>query len=281
MTVSSSSQAAGALDTTAHYLVDTPEGPVGVVDGWELDEHGRPTALVVAQSWFGRHRLSVPVRHVTAIDHRERRVAITAGAAPLERRGLLQRLLDRPSAGEDGGPARARTDTLRGRPVLCGVAADRRAPTVLTVAASLAESLGARLVAVHVTPAAIPPGVSAAPWGQARLREAEHEDGEQLLDSLLARAGARAETGRIVTPGRPAETLEQLALRERARLLVVGCSGKGALASLLGGSVSRRLACHAPCPVVLVPPGVESVDLAEVGDAEAGAVPRRWPAQSR
>jgi nucleotide-binding universal stress UspA family protein len=266
---------AGALDATVHYLVDTTEGPVGVVDGWVLDGRGRPTALVVAQSWLGRKRFSVPVREVASIDHRERRVVIEAGAAPLERRGLLQRLLEHPSPHEDEEPAGAGTDRVRGRPVLCGVAADDRAPTV---AASLAGSLRSRLVVVHVTPDTIPPGVSAAPWGQARLREAEHEDGEQLLDSLLARAGVRADVGRIVTSGRAADTLEQLAVRERARLLVVGCSSRRAL----GGSVSRRLAGRAPCPVVVVPPGIEAAELAEEGDAlEAGAVRRRWPAHSR
>jgi nucleotide-binding universal stress UspA family protein len=269
---------AGALDATVHYLVDTTEGPVGVVDGWVLDGQGRPRALVVAQSWLGRKRFSVPIREVASIDHRERRVVIEAGAAPLERSGLVQRLLDHPSPHEGEEPARAGTDPVRGRPVLCGVAADDRAPSVVAVAASLAGRLGSRLVVVHVTPDTIPPGVSTAPWGQARLREAEREDGEQLLDSLLARAGVRAGAGRIVTSGRAADTLEQLAVRERARLVVVGRSGRRAL----GGSVSRRLAGRAPCPVVVVPPGIEAAELAEEGDAlEAGAVPWRWPTLSR
>jgi nucleotide-binding universal stress UspA family protein len=164
--------------------------------------------------------------------------------------------------------------------VICGVAADGQAPSVVAVAVSLAETLGSPLIAVHVTPDTIPPGVSAAPWGQARLREAEREDGEHLLDSLLARTSSREGTRRMVTAGRPTETLEQLAVRERARLLVVGSSGKGALASSLRRSVSLRLAGHAPCPVVVVPPGLVALDRPD-DDAAAGPVLRRQPAHTR
>ena len=56
----------------------------------------------------------------------------------------------------------------------------------------------------------------------------------------------------VVLEGRP-----QAVLVEEARgavLVVVGRRGQGALASLLLGSVSRHVADHAPCPVVVVPP---------------------------
>ena len=39
-----------------------------------------------------------------------------------------------------------------------------------------------------------------------------------------------------------------------ASILVVGRRGRGGLAGLLMGSVSRHVADHAPCPVTIVPP---------------------------
>lgn len=56
----------------------------------------------------------------------------------------------------------------------------------------------------------------------------------------------------VVLEGWPQAVLVEEALG--ALLVVVGRKGQGALASLLLGSVSRHVADHAPCPVVVVPP---------------------------
>jgi hypothetical protein len=65
-------RAADMLDGMVHYLVDTPEGAVGILDGWERDEHGRPKTLLVAQGWFGRRRFEIPVEKLLKIDHERR-----------------------------------------------------------------------------------------------------------------------------------------------------------------------------------------------------------------
>jgi nucleotide-binding universal stress UspA family protein len=65
--------------------------------------------------------------------------------------------------------------------------------------------------------------------------------GRDALDAVEVRA----------VEGNPAQVLHDEAAD--ADLLVVGSRGRGGFSGLLLGSVSQRLAQHAPCPVVIVP----------------------------
>jgi nucleotide-binding universal stress UspA family protein len=269
---------ADILDGIIHYLVDTPEGSVGIVDEWERDENGRPQTLIVAQGWFGRRRFEVPLDAILEIDHGDRRIILARGAAPLEPKGPMQRLVEfgQSRSAEEAAAAFPRRSN-GACPVLCGVADDRHASTVVSVAERLARALSAPLILAHVIPAHVPPGVSAAPEGQARLREEEKEHADELIDALLSRLVLGADVKRVVTRGTPERTLEELAGKEHAQLLVIGATGKGSLEALFKGSVSQHVISHARCPVVVVPPEVmrpadgghhksdESPDLAGVG----------------
>lgn len=58
----------------------------------------------------------------------------------------------------------------------------------------------------------------------------------------------------------PARRLAELAVQDRARLVVVGSRGWGADASALLGRVGARLAATASCPVMIVPPAPPPAD---------------------
>jgi nucleotide-binding universal stress UspA family protein len=246
---------ADVLDGMVDYLVDTPDGAVGVLDDWGRDEHGRPTTLILAQGWFGRRRYEVPVAKLLEIDDERRHMVLARGAAPLEPRGLLQRLLGlgQVRTAEETSEAPPRHPG-RARPVLCALAHDRHARSVAAVAARLAKALAAPLVLTHVIPGHAPPGVSTAPAGQERLRDEERADAGDWIDALLTHVIPDTDVRRILTRGAPARTLDEIAAQEDAQFLVVGSAGKGVLGTLLRGSVSHDLISRAPCPVVVVPP---------------------------
>jgi nucleotide-binding universal stress UspA family protein len=67
----------------------------------------------------------------------------------------------------------------------------------------------------------------------------------------------------VVESGDPRQVL--LEASDRAHLLVLGSRGRGAVASLLLGSVSSAVSAHASCPVVVCRPGAE-------GDRRLGIV---------
>jgi nucleotide-binding universal stress UspA family protein len=84
-------------------------------------------------------------------------------------------------------------------------------------------------------------------WPQVR------DKADQLLGEALAGYPDRypeVHTSRVVTFDRPAHALLEHA--EGAALLVVGSHGRGALRSVLLGSVSHALIYHAPCPVAVL-----------------------------
>jgi nucleotide-binding universal stress UspA family protein len=81
--------------------------------------------------------------------------------------------------------------------------------------------------------------------------EEEAEQGERMLDAVIAEVGAGdVDVERVAVEGGPARVLVETA--RGADLLVVGSRGHGGFAGLLLGSVSQQCATHAPCPVVIV-----------------------------
>lgn len=117
------------LDGMIHYLVDTPDGAVGVLDRWKRDEQGRPVSLIVAQGWFGRRRFEIRLEELIQIDHEARRIVLDRGAAPLYRT-LTQRLVALGRRRRAHGVSGARPETVSRRPALCGTDGEEEGPSV-------------------------------------------------------------------------------------------------------------------------------------------------------
>jgi nucleotide-binding universal stress UspA family protein len=82
----------------------------------------------------------------------------------------------------------------------------------------------------------------------AGLREAL----EQIWCKPLRDAGVKYRS--LVVEDDPASGLLKIADQERADLLVLGAQGHGGVVHRVLGSVTYKVAHHAECPVVIVPP---------------------------
>lgn len=126
-------------------------------------------------------------------------------------------------------------------------------------AAELASQTGAELRVVSV--AETPDYADTTGEYEGALEDAARffERKRERLEAASRRHGVGYETQ--VIRGHPAGALIEHARRERPDLLVVGRKGHGALERFLLGSVTLKLAAHAPCPLLIVPKA----------NAEAGA----------
>lgn len=176
-----------------HFLVDTAEGRIGVLDGCRRDRSGSPIALIVACGWFGRRRLEVPVEEAVRVDHRRRRIVLVPGVAQRRRRVLL-----RPPGCSKGGWS-AVPETA----VLCGIGGGAADDAVLDVAAGLARESGLPLLLV--------------PFGEGALAA---ETRAALVDAMLSLTVSGCDVRR--DPGdSPVSDLNELARTYGARYAVV------------------------------------------------------------
>jgi nucleotide-binding universal stress UspA family protein len=137
--------------------------------------------------------------------------------------------------------------------VVVGIDGSPGAETALHFAADEAAQRGLplRIVYAWEAPAGTYVGEAFAPTADGFV-EAEHH-ADDVLRAALERvaAGAAIETEALAIEGHPAKVLIEQS--QDAALLVVGSRGRGAAAGLLLGSVSQKLAQHAPCPLAIVP----------------------------
>jgi nucleotide-binding universal stress UspA family protein len=141
------------------------------------------------------------------------------------------------------------------------VGVDGSAPSLAALrwAADEAKLRDARLVAVHawvfIPPAPLAePGLGPIPAAdlplqlEAQRDAAEAEFGAAIEDAFPGPPPVEIE--RMLVDEDPAEALEKES--KRADLVVVGSRGRSGIAAALLGSVSKHVADHAACPVVVV-----------------------------
>ncbi|WP_199701972.1 universal stress protein [Jiangella rhizosphaerae] len=162
--------------------------------------------------------------------------------------------------------------------IVVGVDGSPDSGAALDWAAAEARLRGAALHVVYglwMPMAAVPFGGAAVLPPSDELRAYATE----ILDTALQRAketapGLDVDTLLILRP--PAEALLEAA--KDADLVVTGTRGLGTIGSIVLGSVSGRLATHAPCPAVVVPPegrhGDGSIVVGVDGSAPADAALR-------
>jgi nucleotide-binding universal stress UspA family protein len=145
--------------------------------------------------------------------------------------------------------------------VICGIADSESAERALRVAHALAVTLGRRLVLVRV----VEPGSPLEEIDAIADRFQRLTESEALADT---------EALWLVDVGNPVDRLVAAGIDEVASLIVLG--SHGARSPLLG-SISAEVSRRAPCPVVVVPPGAESVVVNGNGGVGFVSPARAWP----
>lgn len=137
--------------------------------------------------------------------------------------------------------------------IACFIDDSEAAGRALAHAEAVRERSDARLSIVHVLPSPKFLVTLAVGLGGAAVHDptAEREAAEMWLDEQV-RGRPNAEA--VLLEGHPASTACEWAAAEGVDLMVVA-SHRGLVERSLLGSFASHVAHHAPCPVLLVPPG--------------------------
>jgi nucleotide-binding universal stress UspA family protein len=144
---------------------------------------------------------------------------------------------------------------MAGKPIVAGTDGSEESLRAVEWAAREAalREAALRIVSAPVTwPYSGPPGKFSYVISQEMVADAERQDADRALADAAGRAtwlvpGLQVDTA--IIDGPPAQAL--LGAAADASMLVVGSRGAGGFAGMTLGPVSRYVATHAPCPVVV------------------------------
>jgi nucleotide-binding universal stress UspA family protein len=130
-------------------------------------------------------------------------------------------------------------------PIVAGADGTDAGLDAVALAASLARATGDPLLVACIYPDGTQPGADA---------DVRRHASEVLEVARLAAGGAGVEL-RAAPSTSSARGLAELAEQERARMLVVGSSNRGAIGRVVSGSTAERLLHGTGCPVAVAPRG--------------------------
>jgi nucleotide-binding universal stress UspA family protein len=140
------------------------------------------------------------------------------------------------------------TDSTTSARLIVGVDGSPSSNEALRWAADEAKLRGAELHAVTAFTSAVGFGDVWLITDMTEQEKATEKAMNETIDTVLA--GRDVAVHRHLVQGQPASALLDLATA--TDIIVVGSHGHGGFVGSLLGSVSQRVAAHAPCPVVIV-----------------------------
>lgn len=121
-------------------------------------------------------------------------------------------------------------------------------------AMTVAEALKAKVTLLYIVdPAIISADNYYIDYGQVAADvESYKKSADEYLDSLIDAAPKDVSISKVISVGSPSREVYRYADKEHIDLVIMGNSGKGAISSLVMGSVSASTIKHAKCPVLII-----------------------------
>jgi nucleotide-binding universal stress UspA family protein len=220
----------------------------------------RPALVVAGRRWPGQPDVghSHEVLRGLLSSHRGPCLFVPRAPSDAARRSAAAALRARAAATATD----AKTKNPSSGPIVVGLNGEASS-AALTWAIAAGNALGQEVIAVHAfDPRVLRPALATLAPPPTAVAEVVYRARKDLFERTwcapLDAPGTRSR--RVMVDGDAGEVLVDVALREGAAMIVVVSGGHGAISELFRESTTHGLVLHAPCPVVIVPPGYRQPD---------------------